>query len=176
MPGGRPTKYKPEYCQQLIDWMSKGNSFWSFAADVDVCFDTLSEWVRQYPEFSEAKRTGYSKLLKFDEQLALTGSSGQLTRISKVERITDPKTGETREIKHYDPATFGQSYMIFKMKNRYPKLYRDKIIIDEAAANPERLGKKLKQLMADPEMAEAAKKLARMLSSNNDENKETDDE
>lgn len=174
MAGGRPTKYKPEYCQQLIDWMSKGNSFWSFAAECDVCFDTLSEWTRVYPEFSEAKRSGYSKLLKFDEQLALTGSSGQLTRISKVERITDPVTGETREIRHYEPASFGQSYTIFKMKNRYPKLYRDKIIIDESSANPERLGKKLRELMADPELAEAAKKLARKLSSN--EEKESDDE
>lgn len=165
---GRPTLYKPEYCQQVIDHMAKGHSFWSFAAEIDVCMDTLSEWCKVHPDFSEAKRVGQAKLLKFDEQLALTGSSGQLSRVARVERITDPITGETREIKHYESATFSQSYHIFKMKNRYPKLYRDKIVIEEGSAKSERLGNKLKELMKDPEMRETAMKLARKLSSSDE--------
>jgi hypothetical protein len=76
-PGGRPTKYKPEYCQQLIDYMEEDgdpvkrpvvyegqvidnivgylpNFFVSFARKLGVSVDTIQEWKKVYPEFSAA--------------------------------------------------------------------------------------------------------------------------
>jgi hypothetical protein len=94
---GRPTKYKPEYCELLIKHMAQGNSFESFAADCDCSFESLYEWARVHPDFSEAKKIGMTKLLKFDEQVARAGTTGQLTRLSKTIKITDPETGETIE-------------------------------------------------------------------------------
>ena len=164
MPGGRPTSYKPEYCQQLIEHMAKGNSFWSFAAEVNVCFDTLSEWTKVHLEFSEAKRLGMAKLLKFDENLGMMGSSGQLKRVSRVERITDEE-GKTKENTFYEGATFGQSYHIFKMKNRYPKLYRDKVEIEASGSTDKtKLNQVLKDIMSDPQLAEAARIIAEKMS------------
>lgn len=52
--GGRPTKYKPEYCQLVLDDMAQGYSLTAFAGLIGVCRDTLTEWVEQYPEFSLA--------------------------------------------------------------------------------------------------------------------------
>lgn len=163
MAGGRPSLYKPEYCQQLIDHMAKGGSFWSFAADVDVCFDTLSEWCKVHPEFSEAKSVGMAKLLKFDEHLNLAGSSGQLTRISKVETIVDPE-GNTRKIEHKEAATFAQTYRIFTMKNRYPKLYRDKIELETTVDDTKKTSKVIEEVMNNPELRDAALAIAEMLS------------
>jgi hypothetical protein len=55
---GQPTKYKPEYCQMLIEHMRGLNSFESFGDVVDVCTDTLYEWCKQNSEFSDAKKKG----------------------------------------------------------------------------------------------------------------------
>jgi hypothetical protein len=56
---GRPKKkFKKEYCDQLIDHMKEGLSFESFGAIVDCCKDTLYLWLREYPEFFDAKKRG----------------------------------------------------------------------------------------------------------------------
>ena len=164
MAGGRPSLYKPEYCQQVIDHMSKGLPFNSFAGVIGVCIDTLHEWVKTHEEFSFAKRLGTGKLLLFDEQLALAGSSGQLKRLARVETIVDPE-GNTRKIEHFEAATFAQTFTIFKFKNRYPKMYRDKIEI-ETSTSPDSERKKAQawlDILKDPEMSDAAIKIAERL-------------
>lgn len=165
---GQPTKYKPEYCEAVIKHMAEGNSFWSFAANVDVCFDTLSEWTKVHPEFSEAKRRGMAKLLAFDEKLARAGSSGQLKRHSKtVTTKTKDKNGEevVNEEKYYEAANFSQSYYIFMMKNRYPKLYRDKITLETETSDPKKVQDAFEEVMKDPTLADAALKIAEKFSS-----------
>jgi len=56
MAGGRPTKYREEYCEQLVDFLADGNTYDEFAGHVGVCVDTLHEWESVHPEFSEAKK------------------------------------------------------------------------------------------------------------------------
>ncbi len=55
---GRPTKYKPEYCQQLIEHMREGQSFWTFAAKIETSWEALSNWCEKHPDFREAKVIG----------------------------------------------------------------------------------------------------------------------
>jgi hypothetical protein len=79
--GGRPSKYDPKYCQQIIDWFSiepsreveiphykDGEITWTdfkkvpnklptyheFARHIKVNQETLTEWVGVYKEFSAA--------------------------------------------------------------------------------------------------------------------------
>lgn len=164
MPAGRPTLYKPEYCQMVIDHMAKGNSFWSFAADINVHFDTLSEWTKAHPEFSEAKKIGVAKLLKFDEELNKAGSAGLLRRVSREEFKTDEE-GNTTKIVYHEPAHFAQTYRIFLMKNRYPRLYRDKIEVETKDSDSvKKSAQKIKEIMNDPKLREAAEALADKLS------------
>lgn len=54
MAGGRPTKYKPEYCDEVIVHMADGASLTSFAASIEVARSSLNEWMEAHPEFSDA--------------------------------------------------------------------------------------------------------------------------
>lgn len=68
-PVGRPTKYKPEYCQKLIKHMSKGLSFECFGATIGVARDAVYEWPKKHPEFAEAKAAALdASLLWWEEQ------------------------------------------------------------------------------------------------------------
>ena len=74
---GAPTKYRPEYCQLLIEHMGNGFSYHSFAGVVGVCYDTLHEWEKIYPDFSDAKSNGQALLLYWDEKLLGKGAEGK---------------------------------------------------------------------------------------------------
>jgi hypothetical protein len=75
---GRPTKYKPEYCQAVIDHMSKGFSFEAFAGSILVAVDSLYEWTAVHPTFSEAKKIGNAARLQYNEDLLNKLVNGQL--------------------------------------------------------------------------------------------------
>jgi transposase len=59
------SKYKPEYCQKLIDHMSEGDSFESFAVRVDVSRGTLYEWLKVHPDFFNAKEKASERCEKW---------------------------------------------------------------------------------------------------------------
>lgn len=67
---GRPTKYKEEYCELLIKHMAEGLSLEAFAGVVGVNQDTIHEWVKKHPKFSEAKSLGLPLARLFWEKLA----------------------------------------------------------------------------------------------------------
>ncbi|NQX99779.1 MAG: hypothetical protein HRT70_01350 [Flavobacteriaceae bacterium] len=57
---GRPTSYREEYAEMLIQHMSQGMTYTSFAGhpEVRVNVDTLYNWEKLHPAFSEAKSIG----------------------------------------------------------------------------------------------------------------------
>jgi hypothetical protein len=115
MPGGRPTLYKPEYCQKLVEHLAEGYLYESFAALVDVHWDTLYDWEARHPEFLEAKKRGMTKALLYDEQLLKTGMLGR-------KKVINGKTGKEVDI-NIQPAL-----MIFRLKNRYRRFYQERPI------------------------------------------------
>lgn len=70
---GRPTLYKPEYCKKVIDHMAKGLSFESFAGTIDTNRDTLYQWTKVHPDFSDAHKTGVDKSLLHWEKIGMEG-------------------------------------------------------------------------------------------------------
>ncbi len=58
---GRPSKYKEEYCDMLIEHMARGNPLESFAAKIHVEIKTLNNWMNEHDEFLLAKRLGEPK-------------------------------------------------------------------------------------------------------------------
>jgi hypothetical protein len=54
MAGGRPTKYEPRFCEEVIEAARKGHSLTGFAGEICVSRATITEWVANYPEFSAA--------------------------------------------------------------------------------------------------------------------------
>jgi hypothetical protein len=65
MPGGRPTKYKKKYCTEIIEFMAEGYTATAFAGHIGVNFDTICEWTKQHPEFSEARKQGQAACEKY---------------------------------------------------------------------------------------------------------------
>ena len=74
--GGRPTKYRDEYCEQIIIHMSDGASMTSFAAEIGVARSTLNEWATHNPEFSEAIKIAKAKCAAWWERLGRSGAQG----------------------------------------------------------------------------------------------------
>ncbi len=58
MAGGRPTNYQPEFCDGIVEYMGQGFSKTAFAGHIGVCHDTIIEWAKVHPEFSDAVKRG----------------------------------------------------------------------------------------------------------------------
>lgn len=83
---GRPTKYREEYCDLIVEYFNKPHltlsheqvatagkvvelseekaselpTFADFAIEIGVCIDTLNEWTRVHPRFSESYKKAKS--------------------------------------------------------------------------------------------------------------------
>ncbi|MEK9809966.1 MAG: terminase small subunit [Candidatus Nanopelagicales bacterium] len=54
-PVGRPSKYDPAYCAAALDFVGmQGKSIEEFAAHLQVHRDTVYEWEKVHPAFSDA--------------------------------------------------------------------------------------------------------------------------
>ena len=104
-PVGRPTKYKPEYCEQLVEHMSKGFSYTTFGAVIDVSLECLYEWERVHPEFSEAKKRAFQKCQLHWE--------------------TEGKKGMWNTSGEGQHENLNTTFWIYNMKCRFPKDFRD---------------------------------------------------
>lgn len=78
---GQPTKYREEFCQQLIDHMAQGFSFRTFATKIMIARSNLYRWVEEYPEFKEAKSLGEDLALQFFEKCKIDKMTGKNMRI-----------------------------------------------------------------------------------------------
>lgn len=78
MPAGRPTKYNPECCDSVVEWMKKGASLHTVALKLDICYETLREWRKggDKPEFSAAIKRGLSFSRGFWEEQGQKGIWG----------------------------------------------------------------------------------------------------
>jgi len=111
---GRPTKFRPEYCELLIQHGRQGLSFESFAGKVGVSVETVINWAHKQPEFLEAKKTalGYIRLWH-EELLNLIATQGGPLVLDR--RIIYPD-GTVEEVFRVAPANVVA--VIWAMKNR----------------------------------------------------------
>ena len=58
---GRPTKYKPEYCDLAETLLGQDRPMCAVAAALGVHRGTLRDWKKKYPEFSTAVSRGWTK-------------------------------------------------------------------------------------------------------------------
>lgn len=66
----------------LIEFMAEGLSFEAFAGHVRVHKDTLYNWEKLFPEFSEAKKLGFSRNLEFWERMGVNGAMGKIDKFN----------------------------------------------------------------------------------------------
>lgn len=101
-PVGRPSKFKPEYCEQLIQHMGEGFSFESFAGKIGTHRDTLYEWEKVHPEFSDAKKAATEACRLWWEEKGMQGLFSE-----------------------YQGRKMNSALWIFNMKNRFK--WKDRI-------------------------------------------------
>ena len=51
---GRPTKYEPRYCDEIVKFCRDGYSLTAFAGEIGVARSTITEWAERHEEFSVA--------------------------------------------------------------------------------------------------------------------------
>jgi len=76
-PGGRPSTYRPELGQELIEAMAGGLSAEAAAAKVGIGARTVFKWQQQHPEFMQAVQEGRHQALLYWEQRAIAVAHGK---------------------------------------------------------------------------------------------------
>lgn len=73
---GQPTKYRPAYCQMVIDWGKEGKSIEWMCAELGVVYNTLaSKWPELFPDFADALEMSQLHALKWWEDKGQAGIS-----------------------------------------------------------------------------------------------------
>lgn len=109
---GRPTAYKPEYCEMVVAHMRNGMSIASFAAAVGVSRETIWKWGKAYPEFRNACGVAKETSQVWWEKLAIAIATGQHKELK-----------DSDGNKRFENANAGM--VMFLMARRFPD-YHDK--------------------------------------------------
>lgn len=79
---GRPTDYQEDYCEAVVEWGSQGKSITWMAAELDVSRETIYEWARVHPLFSDALTRARVKAQRWWEDAGQNGLSAPLFNAS----------------------------------------------------------------------------------------------
>lgn len=96
---GRPSKYEDVFCDVAEVTLSQGYSLAVLAGEIGVCLDTVIEWQKIHPAFSESVKVGRAKGARIWED--------------RLAKIADEGGGNA-------------TAAIFALKNRMPSEWRDK--------------------------------------------------
>lgn len=105
-PGGRPSKYEPEYCDRIVSFMDDGYSIASFAAEIGVARSTINKWAENYPEFSEALSRAQARRARWWEDRLRTiardggGPGASTAAIFGIKNAAGEDYREKQEIEH----------------------------------------------------------------------------
>ncbi len=130
MGAGRPTKYDEKYAEQAYKLCLLGATDEEMADFFEVTETTINNWKIEFPEFFESIKKGkqvadgnvadrlYQRALGFEhDSEEIKVADGEVVRVP-VRKIYPP-----------DPTS-----MIFWLKNRQPKKWRDKQEIEQTGA------------------------------------------
>jgi hypothetical protein len=123
-PVGRPSLFKPEYCEQARKLCLLGSTDDELAAFFEVNPDTIHEWKKVHPNFSESIKDGKEYA---DAQVAerlFKRAMGY--EHSAVKIVADAKTGAEHIVEYTERYPPDSTAAIFWLKNRQKGKWRDK--------------------------------------------------
>lgn len=99
---GRPTAYRPEYDELVIEFMGQGFTLTAFAGHIGVARDTVYQWVRAHASFSDAlNRAHAANQLWWERKLQTSKTGGQVAAsIFGLKNRASEDWKEVREVKH----------------------------------------------------------------------------
>lgn len=77
MPAGQPTKYKKEYCSEVVELGKQGKSVAQMCAHFDISRQTIDNWAAANPEFLDALTRARTHMQAVLEALAFDGLSNR---------------------------------------------------------------------------------------------------
>lgn len=123
-PVGRPTLYKPEYCEQARKLCLLGSTDKELADFFNVSFDTIQEWKKVYPEFSYSIREGKEVADANVADRLYQRAMGYEHKAVKI--VADAKTGMDHTVEYVERYAPDTAAGIFWLKNRQKTKWRDK--------------------------------------------------
>lgn len=73
---GRPTLYRPEYCEAVIEFMGQGYDLSAFAGSIRVSRESAYRWISEHAEFRHAVEIGKAARLHFLQHKLLSTQIG----------------------------------------------------------------------------------------------------
>ncbi len=122
MPAGRPSKYKPEYCEQAAKLCALGATDREVADFFKVTEQTINNWKTAFPEFFESLKLAKEEADKRVEKSLYRRALGYSHDGVHISNFQGAIT-KTPIVEHYPPDT---TACIFWLKNRKPEEWRDK--------------------------------------------------
>lgn len=125
MPGGRPTKYDPEFCKVAFEMATQGSTDLEMADALGVHVVTLWRWKTEHEEFRKATALGKEAA---DDRVEASlyhraiGYSHDAVKMFMPAGAEKPVIAQYRE--HYPPDTAAASLWL---RNRRSDKWRDKI-------------------------------------------------
>lgn len=119
---GRPTKYKEEYNDLAYKFCLLGATDDKLATFFDVNVDTIHEWKKVYPEFSDSLKKG-KDIADSEVASALYNRAKGYSHPDVDIKMYEGQIIQTELTKHYPPDT---AAAIIWLKNRQPEQWRDK--------------------------------------------------
>lgn len=101
MTAGRPTKYKPAFCERVISFGREGMSKVEIAAELDCGYDTFLLWQEQNPEF--------------------------LASVKEASKYAQAWWEKRGRVATFSSEGFSAPSYAFNMKNRFKDDWRDKV-------------------------------------------------
>lgn len=101
MPGGRPTDFKPEYGERILELMSEGFSLAAAAADINVTRQTVYNWLDKHPEFFDTINLAKGKRQHFLEKRLLSADQGPVVT-STIFALKNAAAADWREKQEYE--------------------------------------------------------------------------
>lgn len=126
---GRPSKYQPEFAEQALKLCRLGATDKELADFFQVNEDTVNEWKRVHPEFSESLKDGKALADAEVADKLFKRATGYEHKAVKISANPNGDEHVTEYVERYPPDT---TAAIFWLKNRRPDLWRDKTVQEHA--------------------------------------------
>lgn len=94
---GRPSGYKPEYCERIIELAKKGLFLEEIAEEFEVDFVSMWRWTKTYPEFCNAYSRAKTILLGQHKRKIVDNCGNKFFQSKSLEFLIDQMT---RQMKH----------------------------------------------------------------------------
>lgn len=146
---GRPSKYKPEYAEQALKLCRLGATDRELADFFQVNEDTVNEWKKVHPDFSESLKLGKNLADAEVADKLFKRATGYEHKAVKITASPDGREHLTEYTERYPPDT---TAAIFWLKNRRPDVWRDKTDVNHSGT----VGIKRATELTDDELASIA--------------------